>query len=214
MKGRDKESERVEGAGGGCSYVFLEEARRRRRTSNVSVYALRRAMKGDEEGEGGGIGCRAGCRERSRYATPRSQRLEKGKRTRGETRDVGRRRGEERYRRRRGEGGRERERGGRVRAGMEGRRRRGGSDGVNCRRQGHRLYLAGTADTRLWRYTRTIYSSCVAFLSFSLSLSLSPSSPILPSSASNLAQRSYVYARVHTAMMCVQTRGGPMRELA
>lgn len=51
----------------------------------------------------------------------------------------------------------ERERGrkrkGRVprRAGMEGTGRKGGSDGVNCRRQGHRLYLAGTADTRLRR---------------------------------------------------------------
>ncbi|KYM82378.1 hypothetical protein ALC53_07166, partial [Atta colombica] len=29
-------------------------------------------------------------------------------------------------------------------------------DGVNCRRQGHRLYLAGTADTCLRRYTRTV----------------------------------------------------------
>ncbi|KYQ58535.1 hypothetical protein ALC60_02180 [Trachymyrmex zeteki] len=37
-----------------------------------------------------------------------------------------------------------------------GERKRGGSDGVNCRRQGHRLYLAGTADTCLRRYTRTV----------------------------------------------------------
>lgn len=32
----------------------------------------------------------------------------------------------------------------------------GETDGVNCRRQGHRLYLAKTADTCLRRYTRVV----------------------------------------------------------
>lgn len=194
----ERQRERVEEAGGGCSYVFLEK---RDEDEGHRTCPSTRAPRGRE---GGGIGCRAGCRERSRHATPRSQRLDgEGKNTRRNARCRKTRRGEERCRRRRGEGGR----GGYRAVGMEGRRRRGGSDGVNCRRQGHRLYLAGTADTRLRRYTRTIYSSCVAFLSLSLCLFLRPST--LPSSISNLAQRSYVYARVHTAMMCVQTRGDP-----
>ena len=55
--------------------------------------------------------------------------------------------GKERERDRdRGEGERERER----------EREKGKTDGVNCRRQGHRLYLAKTADTCLRRYTRVV----------------------------------------------------------
>ncbi|KYN17789.1 hypothetical protein ALC57_09919, partial [Trachymyrmex cornetzi] len=38
-----------------------------------------------------------------------------------------------------------------------GKTKRASEDGVNCRRQGHRLYLAGTADTCLRRYTRTVF---------------------------------------------------------
>lgn len=70
-------------SGGSWRWMQLRlsrEARRRRRTSNVSVYAR---SQGGGRGRGGGIGCRAGCRERSRHATPRSQRLDgEGKNTR------------------------------------------------------------------------------------------------------------------------------------
>lgn len=119
--------------------------------SDASVHA--RSEREDDEGTGGeGGGLVVGQGVGNDHTTPKSRR--KG----GEGKDVamcdvGRQWG------RSGtvdEKEEEEERGGHRAAAVEGRRKRGGSDGVNCRRQGHRLYLAETADTCLRRYTRTV----------------------------------------------------------
>lgn len=125
------------------------------RTENVGRVRLRAFRRKGARGCSSSS-CWVGCRERSHYPGGADRRAEKGRTV---MRDVGSS-GEEwdrRSERRRGEGGGGGEKGGRKgTAGLEGKRKRGGSDGVNCRRQGHRLYLAGTADTCLRRYTRTV----------------------------------------------------------
>lgn len=93
-----------------------------------------------------------------------------------------------------------------------------GSDGVNCRRQGHRLYLALKPPIRAFGVTLARYSSCVVFpssLSLLLALSLALHTPrrvaplpLLPHRQSPCGElRIYIYAHAYTTMrvhMCIR----------
>lgn len=147
-EGRQSERASESGSSRETRLRLFRRVRRERKTSDVSVHA-RSEVRGREGVVvvGQGVG--------NDHTTPERSRRKSGEGKDTTMRDVGRRRGRVGPTKRRTKRRTRRRKGYRA-AGMEGRRKRGGSDGVNCRRQGHRLYLAGTADTCLRRYTRTV----------------------------------------------------------